>query len=511
MKSKGFKIYELETYENRYLGTLKLSFTNENDNLQENYFTTLIGPNGTGKSYILRTLIDIFREIFNYKIEGKRSYHITGSFFIKYSFNENVYEIGNIVRGDKIKLLKSLTKDSTLTCKKNGEPVSELKDIQLPEKLLASSILLTDKFPVIATKQGFDIYNYLGVRRTPSVAGTRTLARITAQNLVEISEDKNFLENLEQILKYLNINGNIIIGYTPRYFKEIYNKDLTVDGLIAFFDDYAKKKRTTQLRGENHFRKIEKNKELLQEIVKYIHMMVYKIVPYSKDYPRSKKFELHILSVLDIKKEFEIIKQLGWLDLISFPYIQIINEETNTVYDFEDSSSGEYHIFTSLIGLLAKVKDNSVVLIDEPEISMHPNWQMQYFEILNKLFKKYTGCHFIIATHSHFLISDLKGENSKIIGLKRDKIIEVVDLPDELNAYGWPAEKVLLNVFGVATTRNFYIAEKLSQIFKVAASSKNPNLEEYKEEILKWHKQLKENDPLHYAIEKLIEKIGWLN
>ena len=43
----------------------------------------------------------------------------------------------------------------------------------------------------------------------------------------------------------------------------------------------------------------------------------------------------------------------------------------------------------------------------------------------------------------------------------------------------------------------------------MAAQSKNPNLEEYKEELLKWQKQLKENDPLHYAIKKLIDKAGW--
>ncbi len=501
--NKGFKIYELQTYENRYLGTLNLSFTNDNDKLHGNYFTILIGPNGTGKSYILRTLIDIIREIFDYKIQGKRPFHITGSFFIKYSYNENVYEIGNIVKSDNIKLLKAFTKGSMLTCKQNGEPIKELMDIQLPEKLLASSIMLTDKFPVIAAKQGFDIYNYLGVRRTPSVAGTRTLARITAQNLVEISDDKNFLENLEQILKYLNINGNIIIGYTPRYFKEIYSKELSVEGLKEFFNDYAKKNRTTPLRGEKHFRKIENDKDLLQAIVNYIQMMVYKIIPYSNDHPNSKKFELHIFGELDIKKEFEMIKQLGWLDLISFPFIQVINGETNTVYDFEDSSSGEYHIFTSLIGLLAKVKDNSVILIDEPEISMHPNWQMQYFEIINKLFKKYTGCHFIIATHSHFLISDLKGENSKIIGLKRDEQIETVEIPEQTNTYGWPAEDVLYRVFNVKSTSNYYLEMDLRKALK-QITNKNTETVELDEIIGRLDKlKLSEADPTIEIIKQI--------
>ena len=76
-----------------------------------------------------------------------------------------------------------------------------------------------------------------------------------------------------------------------------------------------------------------------------------------------------------------------------------------------------------MIGLLATIKPNSLVFIDEPEISLHPNWQMRYLSFLRELFSDeiFATSHILIATHSHFVISDLKGENSKIIGLKKDE------------------------------------------------------------------------------------------
>ncbi|KQU03881.1 hypothetical protein ASG56_10575 [Rhodococcus sp. Leaf7] len=62
-------------------------------------------------------------------------------------------------------------------------------------------------------------------------------------------------------------------------------------------------------------------------------------------------------------------------------------------------SSGEQHELVLTYDLIFNVKKDSIVLIDEPEISLHVNWQKQFLEDLNKI-AKLGGVQFIIATHS---------------------------------------------------------------------------------------------------------------
>lgn len=67
-------------------------------------------------------------------------------------------------------------------------------------------------------------------------------------------------------------------------------------------------------------------------------------------------------------------------------------------------SSGEKHDFIMFYNLIFNSKNNGLVLIDEPEISLHIEWQETY---LNKLIKicKMNSLQAIVATHSPNIIS----------------------------------------------------------------------------------------------------------
>jgi predicted ATPase len=69
-------------------------------------------------------------------------------------------------------------------------------------------------------------------------------------------------------------------------------------------------------------------------------------------------------------------------------YKKMKNNPDGAEIELRSMSSGEIQILTSLLSLASVVKESSIVLIDEPEISLHPNWQMQYIDLLNKIFKK---------------------------------------------------------------------------------------------------------------------------
>jgi predicted ATP-binding protein involved in virulence len=68
-------------------------------------------------------------------------------------------------------------------------------------------------------------------------------------------------------------------------------------------------------------------------------------------------------------------------------------------------SSGEQHELILLYELLFKVKENSLVLIDEPELSLHVGWQVNFLRDLQEV-TELAKLDMLIATHSPSLIHD---------------------------------------------------------------------------------------------------------
>jgi predicted ATP-binding protein involved in virulence len=70
-----------------------------------------------------------------------------------------------------------------------------------------------------------------------------------------------------------------------------------------------------------------------------------------------------------------------------------------------DLSSGEQHELVLLYELLFKVQPKSLVLIDEPELSLHVGWQVNFLRDLQEI-AKLADIDVLIATHSPSLIHD---------------------------------------------------------------------------------------------------------
>ena len=71
----------------------------------------------------------------------------------------------------------------------------------------------------------------------------------------------------------------------------------------------------------------------------------------------------------------------------------------------EHLSSGEKHIVVLLYELLFNVKPDSLILIDEPELSLHVVWQQQFLRDLQDIIGL-AGFDALIATHSPQIIHD---------------------------------------------------------------------------------------------------------
>jgi predicted ATP-binding protein involved in virulence len=70
-----------------------------------------------------------------------------------------------------------------------------------------------------------------------------------------------------------------------------------------------------------------------------------------------------------------------------------------------DLSSGEQHELVLLYELLFQIKDGALILIDEPELSLHVGWQIRFLTDLQRI-QKLKPLQVLVATHSPQIIND---------------------------------------------------------------------------------------------------------
>lgn len=90
---------------------------------------------------------------------------------------------------------------------------------------------------------------------------------------------------------------------------------------------------------------------------------------------------------------------------IVFKANKTLNNDFSVKLSAKSLSSGELNIVTILYYLIFETTRGSIVLIDEPEISLHVVWQEQLSALIEKIMESKPGVQVIIATHSPFISS----------------------------------------------------------------------------------------------------------
>ena len=85
--------------------------------------------------------------------------------------------------------------------------------------------------------------------------------------------------------------------------------------------------------------------------------------------------------------------------------LRAIDNSTGETIPLSELSSGEQHELVLVYELLFKVEEGSVILIDEPELSLHVSWQKRFISNLQKI-QNLKKMKIIIATHSPQIIND---------------------------------------------------------------------------------------------------------
>ncbi|MCY1008491.1 AAA family ATPase [Nannocystis pusilla] len=72
----------------------------------------------------------------------------------------------------------------------------------------------------------------------------------------------------------------------------------------------------------------------------------------------------------------------------------------------KNMSSGQKMLVIRILSILTEIEQDSLVILEEPELHLDPAWTAQLVGLLIDLFRGYS-CHFWIASHSHSVINSV--------------------------------------------------------------------------------------------------------
>lgn len=131
--------------------------------------------------------------------------------------------------------------------------------------------------------------------------------------------------------------------------------------------------------------------------------------------------------------------------------ITLFTNSLGDEFDINELSSGEKQLFLRTLAIKMLNPENSIILIDEPELSLHPKWQQRIVDVYRKIGK---NNQIIIATHSPHILGSVKKENIMLLDKDDDGKIVVKTGNELYNSYGQPTDRVLKDIMGLESTRN---------------------------------------------------------
>lgn len=453
-----------------------LDFTQPESKLQDSQYTLLIGENGVGKSLILEAIVDfLFYVWVSYTMYSmvRRPKYIFCTTLIYY-MNEAVCKLD--------------WREERLHFYIDGDESSVLLDY-LP-RIVTTSFSICDKFKVPRSeeREQFHFYKYIGAKVNGNMISPTSILFTLLSNVASASqEQQNRINNAIHAIGYeLCISFRFKLQAVSEKFS--FNEALNDFEMKAKETTYVSKK-FRQLNFDekqilfDFYEKIKENKDTISMIIDLTD---------GNDL-ETKKHDIYALYKL---------RQMHVLNLSQISFRKVSKEFVSCI----DMSSGEFNMLATIISVASVAEKNVLILMDEPEISQHPSWQMSIIDYLDKCLRG-QSCHLLIATHSNFLVSDLPIKRSEVLHLYKDKQCLIKAKRIESNTYGWSAEEVLLKVFHVPTTRNRYLASIVGELMN--GISYDTIKEEEVQDKISFLKEIVGNlndiDPMKKIIETIIE------
>jgi len=442
-------------------------FTKEFDE-HENIFTILVGSNGTGKSRVLSKITNCLKN----NIKDQKAKIPTN-----YTKHLDV-----IVNSKEFSFYGPVSQSVVLLAKNKNCNVVE----PTGTKIIAVTSSPFDKFPIFEKNLYQEKYNdksrysYIGLKQSKNTISQSNLLNLLFRTFLK---ESHLFEN-NDLFKLLKLSPNISFQLNSRFERldryqteKIYDKD-TFRAHIEKLDP--------GLQILKNIKRLDTLNEYCRNVGLDLHQFInlhsctYEI---GNRLNRDNEFLTQALRSFILYDDFielgidtplnkissEALLFLLDNNLINVVDIKFISENLKVTHERE-LSSGQKCIILTMLNIAGSIEDNSIICIDEPEISLHPKWQKEYISLLVKLFSNYKGCHFIIATHSPLIVSEVSHKNCFILSME-NRSVEKMNQEKKNSSDYQLAER-----FKVAGNNNEYLNRLV--VMLLSSLSKNGALNE---------------------------------
>ena len=299
-----------------------------------------------------------------------------------------------------------------------------------------------------ATDVGHNIFPSLRIRDKKQPTLIRLLFEDGCAVEGKVFPDKPFLQ-IETIDKHASEGAPVLLDHVfpnlsfTSFIPNIINRPKIetkqVDGKLEFVVHELPKVAYT--RGFNYFEFKASFEELENlENQKKLAQITDQNIPVEKSYcnPTLEKIRNAIPKIADHLHGLTIDRQQLGNPLCVEKYGRLINIE-------DQLSSGEASV-VALVGQIALdlsevSSQNHIVIIDEVDNSLHPQWQMKICHVLQEIFPE---VQFIMSSHSPFVWAGL--EKDEIIWLEKDELGKTIHRPAAF-AKGGSVESIIAHFF----------------------------------------------------------------
>ena len=311
-------------------------------------------------------------------------------------------------------------------------------------------------------------------------------------NHIKISKNGNQIHYAHELITTgsLNINDNDLNStISQNNFKEFTEKvvqnKFTNNQKVIFFDSNTIRNENIITSGKHPFEEQKfinfmDSQHILKASENFISKYILNQERISRESDPKKRTKSVVKEFNTIFSSTPLLSKLETLNTDLKPIFRTLN---NQLIGIEQLSSGEKQLYGRAIILKMLNPQNSVILIDEPEVSLHPQWQSEILNIYQNIGR---NNQFIVTTHSPSIIINTNYKN--LMFLKKEG--NSIAIEEFKNRTQSPHKDI--NTFLKTEMGSEYLPKKLIRLQNEyqklfdKQQEDSPKGEKLKKEILEW-------------------------
>jgi predicted ATP-binding protein involved in virulence len=409
-----------------------LGFLNNEISLRKDGTTIIYGPNGCGKTTFFKIIHNLlncdFKELFNYEFEKIRI-DFEGDLFFEFSLDE----VSEEQLKDKLSIARNIVSSISFDFYKN---LKNFKSVEIKDNFSSIKIISTELISIFDKSENTH-FRLFEKHKKNNEQNNQEIFEIINRNLSNQEVyfiDINRLIDIEKMDEIKKDNFYAIDKYAPMLssiirravsMSEVANENSAnsfpkriIEAFNSDNNSYVLEERLLRTKYEEMQSKIneiveaglpfrETNISIPSSDKKLAKNTLIALSIYLSDL--SRKIDLYE----DVFKRVVLFKEIVG-NQIRNKVMHIDHEKgfyfrskfTNKDVDLKlnQLSSGEQHQLVLFFQLIFLGKDNTLFLIDEPEISLHVDWQRNFLSNIIRI-SHVRNHQFLVATHSPQIIN----------------------------------------------------------------------------------------------------------